>query len=96
MIAELKTGFCNKDLIQRKVRVRQSENATLSCEVLQSRTEVKWFRGGKLLSQNKKMKLESEGSFRRLIIHNVESKDGGEYVCEAGKERLTFNVQVTG
>ncbi|XP_069770989.1 obscurin-like isoform X13 [Narcine bancroftii] len=94
-VTELKTGFCNKDLTQTKVRVRHSENVMLSCEVSQPRTEVKWFRGGKLLSQNKKMKLESDGSIRKLIINNMESKDGGEYICEADREKLTFSVQVT-
>ncbi|XP_041040413.1 obscurin isoform X3 [Carcharodon carcharias] len=94
-VTELEAGFANKDSVQKEVKVCQSENAILSCEMSQSKTEVKWFRDGKLLSQSKKMKLESDGKIRKLIIQNVQSKDGGDYICEAGGEKLTFNIQVT-
>uniref|UniRef100_UPI00398E7BDC obscurin-like isoform X29 n=1 Tax=Pristiophorus japonicus TaxID=55135 RepID=UPI00398E7BDC len=94
-VKEPEAVFANKDSVQKKVKVQQSENAILSCEVAQSKTEVKWFRNGKLLSRSKKMKLESDGKIRKLIIQNVESKDGGEYICEAAGEKMTFNIQVT-
>ncbi|XP_048474365.1 obscurin [Rhincodon typus] len=94
-VTELESGFANKDAVQKVVKVQQSENASLSCEVSHSKTEVRWFSDGKLLNWSKKWKLESHGKIRKLIIQNVEPKDGGEYVCEAAKEKLTFTIQVT-
>ncbi|XP_059495977.1 obscurin isoform X15 [Stegostoma tigrinum] len=94
-VTELESGFANKDVVEKVVKVQQSENASLSCEVQHSKTEVRWFRDGKLLSWSKKWKLESHGKIRKLIIQDVERKDGGEYVCEAAKEKLIFTIQVT-
>uniref|UniRef100_A0A4W3HXA5 Obscurin, cytoskeletal calmodulin and titin-interacting RhoGEF b n=1 Tax=Callorhinchus milii TaxID=7868 RepID=A0A4W3HXA5_CALMI len=93
-VTEPEPVFANKDSLKKVVKVRSSENAALICEVSQSKTEVKWFKGGKILSPGKKIKLESDGKTRKLEIQNVESKDEGEYICEAAGEKLTFNIQV--
>ncbi|XP_038654386.1 obscurin isoform X3 [Scyliorhinus canicula] len=87
--------FVNKDSVQKEVKVRASENAILSCEVSQLKTEVKWSKGGKILSPSQKLKLESDGRIRKLIIHNAELKDGGNYICEAAGEKLIFQIEVT-
>ena len=73
-----------------------SENATLSCEVAQEKTDVKWYKEGKLITSSKKFKVESEGKSRRLVVGQVEKKDAGEYTCEAAGQKLTFKIVVTG
>ena len=88
--------FTNKDKVQKEVKAALSENATLSCEVAQEKTDVKWYKEGKLLTSSKKFKVESEGKSRRLVVGQVEKKDAGEYTCEAAGQKLTFKIVVTG
>ena len=88
--------FTNKEKVQKEVKAALSENATLSCEVAQEKTEVKWYKDGKLITSSKKFKVESEGKSRRLVVGEVEKKDAGEYTCEAAGQKLTFRIHVTG
>ncbi|ETE72308.1 Obscurin, partial [Ophiophagus hannah] len=88
--------FVNKEKIQKDIKVVASENISLSCEVAQAKTEVKWFKDGKLITSNKKFKVEAEGRSRRVIVQQVEKKDSGEYTCEADSQKLTFKVTVAG
>ncbi|XP_062979003.1 obscurin [Elgaria multicarinata webbii] len=92
--AEVEDVFANKETVRREIKAVSSENASLSCEVAQANTEVKWFKEGKLITSSKKFKVEAEGKSRRLIVQQVEKKDGGEYTCEAGNQKLTFKVVV--
>ncbi len=40
--------------------------------------------------------MESKGKSRQLVLENVEKKDAGEYTCEAGNEKLIFQICVEG
>lgn len=82
--------------MQKEVKATVSKKATLSCEVSDSKTEVKWYKDGKLLTTSKTIHQESQGKNRHLVIENVENKDAGEYFCEAGSEKLPFKLQVAG
>ncbi|XP_066483112.1 obscurin isoform X11 [Tiliqua scincoides] len=93
--AEGEEVFANKEKVQKEIRVSTSENASLSCEVAQAKTEVKWFKDGKLITSNKKFKVESEGKTRRLVVQQVEKNEAGKYTCEAAGQNLTFNIIVT-
>ena len=73
-----------------------SQKATLSCEVSDLKTEVKWFKDGKLLTSSKTLHMESKAKSRQLVIDSVEKKDAGDYVCEAGTEKLVYKLQVAG
>ncbi|KAG1944396.1 obscurin-like protein [Pimephales promelas] len=94
-IKETRAAFSNKDSYQKEVKVSTSQRATLSCEVSDAKTEVKWFRDGKQLSSSKTVHMESKGKSRQLVLENVEKKDAGEYTCEVGNEKLLFKIQVT-
>ncbi|XP_068593691.1 obscurin isoform X3 [Cebidichthys violaceus] len=89
-----KSAFSNKDSVQKEVKATLSQKATLSCEVADTKTEVKWFKDGKLLTSSKTIHTESKGKSRQLVIDSVEKKDAGEYMCEAGTEKLAFKIQV--
>uniref|UniRef100_A0A8C1K756 Obscurin, cytoskeletal calmodulin and titin-interacting RhoGEF b n=1 Tax=Cyprinus carpio TaxID=7962 RepID=A0A8C1K756_CYPCA len=91
---QLKAVFTNKDTYQKEVKVSASQKATLSCEVSDLKTEVKWFKDGKQLSSSKTVHMESKGKSRQLVLENVEKKDAGEYTCEVGNEKLLFKIQV--
>ncbi|XP_010292888.1 PREDICTED: obscurin-like protein 1, partial [Phaethon lepturus] len=95
VVTEAEDAFVNKEKVQKEVKAALSENATLSCEVAQEKTDVKWYKEGKLITSSKKFKVESEGKSRRLVVGQVEKKDAGEYTCEAAGQKLTFKVDVT-
>uniref|UniRef100_UPI003AB0B308 obscurin n=1 Tax=Centroberyx gerrardi TaxID=166262 RepID=UPI003AB0B308 len=93
-VADARSAFFNKESVQREVKAALSQKATLSCEVSDSKTEVKWYKDGKLLTSSRTVHAESKGKSRQLVIDSVEKKDAGEYICEAGTEKLVFKVQV--
>ncbi|RVE61721.1 hypothetical protein OJAV_G00176100 [Oryzias javanicus] len=93
-VSDVQPAFLNKDLVQREVKATVSQKTTLSCEVVDTKTEVKWFKDGKQLTSSKSVHTESKGKLRQLVIDGVEKKDAGEYVCEAGSEKMEFKVQV--
>ncbi|XP_057712682.1 obscurin [Corythoichthys intestinalis] len=93
---QTKSGFSNIDSIQGELIFSESERAVLSCEVFDSNTEVKWYKDGKLLASSKTIRAESKGKSRLLVFESVEMKDAGEYICEAGGEKLTCKMKVTG
>lgn len=93
---EQKSAFFNKESVQKEVKATLSQKATLSCELADSKTEVRWYKDGRLITSSKTIHTETKGKSRQLIIENVEKKDAGEYTCEAGTEKLTFKIHVAG
>ncbi|XP_028282669.1 obscurin isoform X14 [Parambassis ranga] len=94
-VSEIKSAFSNKESVQKEVKATLSQKASLSCEVADTKTEVKWYKDGKLLTSSKTIHTESKGKSRQLVIDSVEKKDAGEYLCEAGTEKLAFKIHVT-
>ncbi|XP_041698291.1 obscurin isoform X4 [Coregonus clupeaformis] len=94
-VTEMKAAFSNKESVQKEVRATLSQKATLSCEVSDTKTEVKWYKDGKLLTSSKTVSMETKGKTRQLVIEKVEKKDAGEYTCEVGAEKLVYKIQVT-
>lgn len=93
---QVKSAFSNKDSVQKEIKATVSQKATLSCEVSDSKTEVKWYKDGKLLTSSKAMHTESKGKSRLLVIESVDKKDAGEYICDAGTEKLAFKIHMEG
>ncbi|XP_072567294.1 obscurin isoform X10 [Paramormyrops kingsleyae] len=93
-VAEAQAAFANKESVQKEVRATLSQKASLSCEVSDTQTEVKWYKDGKMLSSSRKMHMEAKGKSRQLVLDSVEKTDAGEYMCEAGGEKLAFRIQV--
>nr|XP_029479284.1 LOW QUALITY PROTEIN: obscurin-like [Oncorhynchus nerka] len=93
-VAEVQAAFNNKESVQKEVKATLSQKATLSCEVSDTKTEVKWYKDGKLLTSSKTVQMETKGKTRQLVIEKVEKKDAGEYTCEVGAEKLPFRIQV--
>lgn len=94
--SQSKTAFTNKDSVQRELTSAVSQKVCLSCDVSDTKAEVKWYKDGKLLHSSKTVHVESKGKSRQLVIDSVEIKDGGEYVCEAAGDKLLFKVHVEG
>lgn len=93
---EAQSAFLNTELVQKEVKATLSQKASLSCDVADSNTEVKWYKDGKLLTSSKAIYAESKGKSRQMVIDSVERKDAGEYSCEAGTDKLLFRIHVAG
>lgn len=93
---QIKAAFANKESVQRELRSVASQRVCLSCEVNDTKAEVKWYKDGKLLTFSKTVHAESKGKTRQLVIESVETKDGGEYMCEVGGDKLFFKIHVEG
>nr|XP_057924200.1 obscurin isoform X3 [Doryrhamphus excisus] len=93
-VADAPAGFSNKDSVQREVKAILSKKATLSCEVSDAKTEVKWYKNGKLLTSSTGLHMEAKGRSREMVIEKMDKKDVGEYTCEAGAEKLVFKLQM--
>lgn len=93
---QVKSAFSNQDSVQKEIKATVSQKATLCCEVSDSKTEVKWYKDGKLLGSSRAIHAESKGKSRLLVVESVDKKDAGEYICEAGTEKLTFKIRVEG
>lgn len=61
-----------------------------------SKVEVKWHKDGKLLGSSRAVYPEAKGAVRQLVIEKAEKSDAGEYTCEAGGEKLSFKIFVSG
>lgn len=94
--SEARSAFLNRESNQKEVKAILSQRATLSCDVADTKTEVKWYKDGKLLTSSKNVHVESKGQSRQLVIDSIEREDAGEYSCESGSEKLAFSIQVAG
>lgn len=94
--SEAQSAFHNRESVQKEVKAILSQRATLSCEVADTKTEVKWYKDGKLLTSGRNVRVESKSQSRQLVIDSIERKDAGEYICESGSEKLAFRIQVAG
>ena len=62
----------------------------------QAQTEVTWYKDGKKLSSSSKVRVEATGRGRRLVVQQAGKADAGEYSCEAGGQKVSFHLDVTG
>ncbi|XP_008935253.1 PREDICTED: obscurin-like, partial [Merops nubicus] len=72
----------------RNEEVTEGQAATLCCK-LSKVAQVEWRKGSSLLKVSDKYKMRQEGTVMKLLIHDVELKDAGEYTCVCGEEETT-------
>lgn len=73
-----------------------SERLELSCEISKGEAPIQWFRDGLEVKEGPNLKLEVNGTQRRLIIPIATVDDTGEYVCDTKDDSVAFLVTVTG
>ncbi|XP_038646091.1 obscurin-like protein 1a isoform X2 [Scyliorhinus canicula] len=73
----------------------ECETIAMTCQLSRSDVQVRWYRDGTELLPNDKIRIESRGLTRELMIFDSEPGDSGQYVCDAGDDKLTFKVTVT-
>ncbi|XP_063789873.1 obscurin-like protein 1 isoform X2 [Pseudophryne corroboree] len=67
----------------------------LSCEVSRENAQVRWYKDGERVEENERIRMESDGRHRRLVILSTQTDDSGEFVCDAGDDSIFYNVTVT-
>ena len=80
----------------KEVQAVVGASTTLSCEVAQAQTEVTWYKNRKKLNSSAKVRVEAKGCTQRLVVQQVDKADAGEYSCEAGGQKVSFHLDVTG
>ena len=88
--------FAKEQPARSEVQAVAGASATLSCEVAQAQTEVTWYKDGKKLSSSSKVRVEAKGCTRQLVVQQAGKADAGEYSCEAGGQKVSFHLDVTG
>ena len=88
--------FAKEQPARSEVQAVAGTSATLSCEVAQAQTEVTWYKDGKKLSSSSKVRVEAKGCTRKLVVQQAGKADAGEYSCEAGGQKVSFHLDVTG
>lgn len=75
--------------------VTEGQAASLRCELTKV-AQVEWRKGSSLLKASDKYKMRQEGTVMKLLIHDVELKDAGEYTCVCGEQETTAALIVHG
>lgn len=75
--------------------VTEGQAATLRCELTKV-AQVEWRKGSSLLKVSDKYKMRQEGTVMKLLIHDAELKDAGEYTCVCGEQETTAALIVHG
>uniref|UniRef100_A0ABI7ZXQ4 Non-specific serine/threonine protein kinase n=1 Tax=Felis catus TaxID=9685 RepID=A0ABI7ZXQ4_FELCA len=94
-VTEPTVVFAKEQPARSEVQAKAGASATLSCEVAQAQTEVTWYKDGKKLSASSKVRVETKGCSRRLVVQQAGKADAGEYSCEAGGQKVSFLLDVT-
>ncbi|MXQ93370.1 hypothetical protein E5288_WYG021124 [Bos mutus] len=94
-VTEPSVVFAKEQPARSEVQAMAGASATLSCEVAQAQTEVTWYKDGKKLSSSSKVRVEATGRGRRLVVQQAGKADAGEYICEAGGQKVSFRLDVT-
>ncbi|KAM6148397.1 obscurin [Erethizon dorsatum] len=94
-VTEPKAVFAMEQPAHREIQVEAGASATLSCEVAQAKTEVTWFKDGKKLGTSSRVRVETAGCRRQLVVQQAGEADAGEYSCEAGGRKVSFRLCVT-
>ncbi|XP_041117501.1 obscurin-like protein 1 isoform X2 [Polyodon spathula] len=71
------------------------DDLVLSCELSRSNAMVEWYCNGKpISSEDSRIRIETLGSMRQLVISGLRPSDSAEYICNAGDDKMVTTVTV--
>lgn len=80
-----------------EVQATEGDTVTLTAEASQPQVESTWFKDDfELIPEENKFDMNTEGVSHELTIHDVETKDEGEYTLAIGDDTSTAMVWVEG
>ncbi|NP_001395974.1 obscurin-like protein 1 isoform 2 [Rattus norvegicus] len=69
------------------LEVTEGDTATFECELSQTLADVIWEKDGQALSLSPRLRLQSLGTRRLLLLRRCSSSDAGTYCCAVGTAR---------
>lgn len=57
---------------------------------------VKWMKGQEVLKASSKYEMSQDGAVAKLIIHELDMEDTGDYTCVCGDQQTTATLTVNG
>lgn len=57
---------------------------------------MEWKKGQEALKASKKYKMSQDGAVAKLIIHELDEEDAGDYTCVCGDQQTTATLTVNG
>lgn len=78
------------------ILVSHGSDVTLLVELSNPEIGVKWFKKGKLITENSKYDIIVNGNMRKLIIHDLTDDDVSQYSCIAQNVKTTTILKVEG
>uniref|UniRef100_A0A3Q2QCL7 Obscurin-like protein 1 n=1 Tax=Fundulus heteroclitus TaxID=8078 RepID=A0A3Q2QCL7_FUNHE len=71
-----------------------SDDIILVCELSKANASVCWYKDGQLIDDTRRYCCEEQDVFRSLVVLNAVLEDSGEYTCDAGDDKMSFNITV--
>ncbi|ELT96014.1 hypothetical protein CAPTEDRAFT_69667, partial [Capitella teleta] len=78
------------------VEVKESETATLECEISKSDMPATWLKSGHAITAGDKTEIIVDGTFHRLIIKDAKMDDQAEYTIQVADKTSQASVFVEG
>ncbi|KAL7829001.1 hypothetical protein SRHO_G00326350 [Serrasalmus rhombeus] len=73
---------------------KEGETALFSCELSKPGAQVDWRKGRVILKVGDKYEMKQEGRIAKLLIHNIEESDAGNYSCKTKDSESTAKLTV--
>lgn len=79
-----------------KLESLAGKEIVMEIQVSRPNAEVTWKFNDEKIEENNNVTVEEDGLIRRLTIHAPTPNDSGYYVCDAGNDKIDFQVKVSG
>lgn len=78
------------------MKVAEKDTAKFECEVDDRIAQVKWFKGDREITGDKRVQVIAEGRRRKLTFKNVILSDEGEYTVRTNADECKAEMLVEG
>ncbi|KAM9327865.1 obscurin-like protein 1a [Pholidichthys leucotaenia] len=78
-----------------KLECFAGKQIVLEIEVSRQNAEVKWCLNGEEIEESSNVTITEDGLIRRLIIQSSSPEDSGKYTCDAGDDKIDFQVKIS-
>uniref|UniRef100_A0A3P8VHJ7 Obscurin like cytoskeletal adaptor 1a n=1 Tax=Cynoglossus semilaevis TaxID=244447 RepID=A0A3P8VHJ7_CYNSE len=78
-----------------KLESLAGKEIVMEIQVSRPNAEVTWKFNDEKIEENNNVTVEEDGLIRRLTIHAPTPNDSGYYVCDAGNDKIDFQVKVS-
>ncbi|KAM4561050.1 obscurin-like protein 1 [Fundulus diaphanus] len=93
-VQELPVRILGKTDAKAEKQFLVSDDIILVCELSKANASVCWYKDGQLIDDTRRYCCEEQDVFRSLVVLNAALEDSGEYTCDAGADKMSFNITV--